>query len=290
MDVLAVPLLPELIVRGAADDLDPKPRERLGVDDAAQRAGTEDIRRQGGDLIRGRGGDGIPAGDHLDLFAVDVAHHDAGARPDQEGDHLRPDGSQPLDRDGAPLERIRLVDRPGARFHALHDAKRGGPADGPRASPGSRQGDDVRRLHPHVLHLAQGGPDVLAGDVDPAEPVDEPPQGAEQHLALLAPRVADDHALAAPQVHPRGGVLVGHAPREPERVFDGVHLGRVRPHPGAPGGRAEGGVVDGDDGPQAHRPVLADEEVLVIVPFHVPKDGLHRHDTSWCPSFTRSGS
>src|SRR5207302_855431 len=82
MDVLAVPLLPELIVRGAADDLDPEPRERLGVDDAAQRAGTEDVGRQGGDLIWRRGGDGISARDRLDLFAVDVAHHDAGAGPD----------------------------------------------------------------------------------------------------------------------------------------------------------------------------------------------------------------
>src|SRR5205807_9973668 len=103
MDVLPVAVLAELTVRGAADDLDPEPREGLGVDDAAQRAGTEAVGRQGGDLIWRRGGDGISARDRLDLFAVDVAHHEEGAGPGEQGDLLRPDGSQPLDGDGAPL-------------------------------------------------------------------------------------------------------------------------------------------------------------------------------------------
>src|SRR5207244_11699763 len=49
---------------------------------------------------------------------------------------------------------------------------------------------------------------------------------------------------------------------------------------GPPQGGAEGGGVDGDDGAQARRPVVVEDNLLVVFTCHAPED-VHADDCSW---------
>ena len=77
-------------------------------------------------------------------------------------------------------------------------------------------------------------------------------------------RVAHDHGLAATEVEPGEGRLVGHAAGEVEHVGEGVGGRGVRQEPGAAEGRTEGGGVDRDDGAQAGLRILGEDDLLVL--------------------------
>ena len=125
----------------------------------------------------------------------------------------------------------------------------------------------------HDLHLGHAGAGVGRGDVAPAELVDEVAHGLEQRLALAAARVADDHRLAAAQRQARQRGLVGHAARQAQHVAQGLLVAGVVPHAAAAEGRAEGGVVHGDDGLEAAGRVVAEDHLLVVVEVDMGEDG-----------------
>jgi hypothetical protein len=137
--------------------------------------------------------------------------------------------------------------------------------------------DHVVGLRVEHLHVLERGPDVLARHVLAAQLVDHPAHRAHQRLGLVPLGVADDHRLAAAQVHARGGVLVGHPARQAQRVHDRVLLVGVGPHPQAAGGGAERRRVDRDHRPQAGRGVVAQLQLLEAVPLQVVEDRRLHH-------------
>src|SRR5690606_23627731 len=75
--------------------------------------------------------------------------------------------------------------------------------------------------------------------------------------------VAHDDRLAAPEVEPGHGVLVGHAAAEAEDIDYGLLVTRVVPESCPTQCRAEGGVMDRDDSAVAAGLVMADDDLLV---------------------------
>ena len=123
----------------------------------------------------------------------------------------------------------------------------------------------VARDLAHDGKIGQRGADIVGRDVAAALALDHAAHGAEQLGRLVAARVGQHHRLAAAIGQLADGGLVGHAPRQPQRI--GQSLGRVgvRVHPAAAEGRAEPGVVQRHDGLQAGRRVVRMEHGLVAV-------------------------
>src|SRR5690606_4933144 len=120
--------------------------------------------------------------------------------------------------------------------------------------------------------------------VPAAERLDEPAVRAQQRLALVGLRVSPDHRLAAAQIQAGQGVLVRHRTAEVEHVGEGGLLALVRVEPRAAEGGAEGGRVDGDDGPEPARRVLAEDNLFVAGALAWLAGGEDAH----CLSLTRS--
>ncbi|MCY1533494.1 hypothetical protein D9M68_688230 [compost metagenome] len=125
----------------------------------------------------------------------------------------------------------------------------------------------------HDAHFGDAGAGVGGGDVAAAQAVDEIAHGLEQRLALVAMRVADDHGLAAAQRQVGQGRLVGHAAGQAQHITQRLFVIQVGPHAAAAQGRAEVAVVDGDDGLEAGRLVVAEDHLLVIVELDMGEDG-----------------
>src|SRR5690242_5285885 len=107
--------------------------------------------------------------------------------------------------------------------------------------------------------------------------MDEACQRAQPRLALIAPWIADNNALAPTIRGPARRALIRHAARQSQHILDGVRLALIRPHAYAPGSRAERGIMNGDDGAQSQRFFLAEEEVFIIIRGHAVKNkALHR--------------
>jgi len=115
------------------------------------------------------------------------------------------------------------------------------------------------------VHVGLGRADVLGRDVAPPECLDEAAVGPNEGLTASPGGIAEDHRLAAAEVEAGCRRLVGHAPGQPQDVGEGVVLRGVRVEAGAAQGGAESGGVDGDDRPQAGRPVVAVHDLLVVV-------------------------
>ena len=122
------------------------------------------------------------------------------------------------------------------------------------------------------VHVVPGRPDVLSGDVAPAKGVDEAPVRPEEFLGLATGALGQDHRLPAPEIEAGRGVLVGHRLGEAQGVGERRLLGVELPVARPPEGGAEGGGVDGDDGPQARRPVVVEDDLLVVLTRHPPED------------------
>ena len=81
----------------------------------------------------------------------------------------------------------------------------------------------------HEIHVRRARADVLGGDVTPAEALDKTSVRAEQKLTTRRLIVANDDGLAAAQIETGNGVLVGHAPRQTQRIDDRVVIAGVAP-------------------------------------------------------------
>src|SRR3954447_4258860 len=103
--------------------------------------------------------------------------------------------------------------------------------------------------------------------------MDEATERAEQHLAAVAPlRIADHDDLAAAEVDPRSGVLVGHALAQSQCVFHRGQVIAVLPHSATAGRRAEHRRVDRQYRTQTDVFVLEEQHLLVPVGGHVVED------------------
>ncbi len=180
---------------------------------------------------------------------------------DQAGTHL----ADAAHDDPAAGQVLGRVERGPHRLHGPPQPIGGGGRWVAGTAQGARDPGDVRSLGEDDVHVRLGGPHVLGGDVAPAQAVQEPPVGPEQRLGLVGGRVAHDHGLAAAQVQARHRRLVGHAPGQAQHVLHGLVLGAVGVETGPPERRAEHRRVDGDDGPQTDRRVVADHNLLKFV-------------------------
>jgi len=173
------------------------------------------------------------------------------------------DGPEPEDAHpdaGQVCDAARRLGRcPEAEEHALGGKRRRIAARGRTA----RTADDVGTVAPHRVHVGDRHADVLAGQEQAPQAVQGLGVRPPKRRRLVARRIADDHRLAAAPVQADDGVLVGHAPRQAQRIADRrVRIG-VAPEPRTTQGRTEPGVVYGDDSRQARCIVVGEGDVLV---------------------------
>ena len=155
------------------------------------------------------------------------------------------------DADGAPGERGGAPRRLGGGAHALEHAVRREHRGVAGAALGDRAAGDEAALLGDDVHVLGVGADVAGGVVAPVQRLHEAAVGAQQRRGLLGARVADDHGLAAAEVEPGQGRLVGHPAGEVEHVAQRVGVAGVGVEAGAAERGAEGGGVDRDQGPEA---------------------------------------
>ncbi len=110
-----------------------------------------------------------------------------------------------------------------------------------------REAHDVAGLASDLVHVGNRRADILGDDIAAAEIFHEAPESVKQGFAFVAFRIADDHALSAARRQLRQRVLVAHRARQAEHVGDGLGFTVVGPHAAAAKGRAERGIVNGDD-------------------------------------------
>ena len=266
----------ELVVGGTADDLGLEPVQLLHADGAFHRAGREHVR---GDVVDGIGLDRLAAvlGDRaLHQHRVQVGHVELGAAFAQQLHQFHADVAKALhgDADLAHFLVAELaVDRGHQRLQRTVGGERGRVAG---AAMDLVHAGDIAGLQVDLLHVVDVAADVFGGDVAPAQRLDLAAEGAEQHLALVGARVADDDRLAAADVQPGQRVLVGHGAAQPQHVAQGVVAVGVGAHAHAAQGRAQGGVVDGDDRFQAGIAVVAEHDLFVAG----SGEGFEKHGSS----------
>ena len=168
------------------------------------------------------------------------------------------------DTDGAPGEGGLAPRLLGRGAHALEGAVRRQHRAVARAAVGDGAAGDEVALARDVVHVLAERAHVARGEVAAVERLHEAAVGAQQGLGLQLGRVADDDGLAAAEVEAGERVLVGHAAREVEDVDDRVVGAGVGVEPRPAEGRAQCSGVDGDDGPQAGRAVVAEDDLLVL--------------------------
>jgi len=253
----------QLVVGGAADDLRLDPRQRVGVDRTFQRARCEHVGVHLVDLIR------------LDCFGAEIADRAINQRAVQVGDvqlgtavaqqlhQFHADVAQALHGD-AGLAHFLMAELEAHRRHQCLQRTVGGERGGiAGATMDLVHAGHELAFQVDVLHVVDVGSDVLGGDVAPAQRIDIAAEGTEQHLGLVHFGVADDHRLAATHVEAGQCILVGHRPAQPQRIGQRLVGAGVGAHAHAAQGRAEGGVVDGDDRLQAGVVVVAEHHLFV---------------------------
>ncbi len=253
-------LLQQLVVGGARDYLDLQLRDRIIVDDPAERARREDVRFHAVDLIGLHGARTEIVHHALHALGVDVGHHELRARLVQLPGQIVAHVPRALHRDGLAGERIGAPVEASRRLHRPEDTVR---RHRRRVARLAREAGDVVGFHVHELHVARARAHVLRRDVPATLHFHEPAVCAEDHLARLRAVVADDHGLAATEVQPRDGVLVSHPPRQSQRVDNGLFIGGVAPEARPAERGAERGAVYGDDPSVSRRRIAAEHELLV---------------------------
>ena len=119
-----------------------------------------------------------------------------------------------------------------------------------------------------VHHFRGAHAHILGGDVATVQAVHELPESAEHGFRLLGARITDDHGLTTTKVQASQGALVGHTPAQAQYIVQGFRLRSVRPHARSTQGWPQRRVVDGDDGFEARRTIIAEEDLFVIVVLH----------------------
>ena len=240
----------QLVVGPADDRLRPQVRNGYGGQNAAQRAGRQDI-----------------AGFAQDRFVTDdlganvsgqgFGPPGVGIRQDEVSPFMRQDAGQTLadiadalNGDPATGQAGGTPDLFGRRAHAVIDPESRGAR---RVSSFGQEPGGMPCSSRDHLHVLQGRTGVEGGDVAPSEALNEITHGLEQGLGLFPPRVGDDDRLAAAIGNVCDGVLVGHAPGKPQDVAERVIQGRVGKNPAAADRRPAVLVVHGDDGRQPAR-------------------------------------
>jgi hypothetical protein len=120
------------------------------------------------------------------------------------------------------------------------------------------------------VHVGGRRARVLAGDVAPAQAVDEASERLHEHAAVgdRTLRVGPDDRLAAAVRQPGERGLVGHAAREAHDVHDRFVARLVRVHARAADGGTQARVVDGHGGAQVR--------LLVVQHMHFARAHLRR--------------
>ena len=195
----------------------------------------------------------------------DVAHRDPGPLLHQVAHQAVAHLPDPADHGMAAVQAGRVPEVAGHRLHGVEHAVGGGRRRVARAAQGPADPGHVPSLPPDQVHVRLRGTHVLGRDVAAPQGVDEAGVGPDEGLAAEEDGVADDHGLAPSEVEPGRGRLVGHPPGQAQDVLQGVVLRGVGVEPGATQGGAEAGRVDGHDGAQPARPVVAEDNLLVVV-------------------------
>ena len=218
-------------------------------------------------------------GEGLQGRLVDVGDGEAGARLGEKPREGAADLANALDGDAPTREVGRAPEEAGRAAHGGHQPA-GGDGGGVAGAAGvvGRPGD-VPGLPGNHLHVGDGRPHVLGGDVGAAKRLDGTTVRAQQAFGLEGAGIADDDALSSAVVETSGGVLAGHGAGEAERVGEGVLLALVGVEARASEGRSENGRVNGNDGPQARLAILGEEQALVTVLFD-GSEYLHGFDGS----------
>ncbi len=238
--------------------------DRLGPDHRTERARREHVALLGVHAL-GCAGRRAERHERRHPVGVDVRDVTTRARVQQVADEAGPDVARALH---GHADAGHVVAEPGlgqGGAHAAEDAPRRHRRRVARAAPLDRQAGDVIGLERDDLGVGGARADVLGRQVAAAERVDEPAQRPEQEMRLVRARVAQDDGLAAAQVEPGDGVLVGHPAGQAQHVGEGGLVGRVAPHADAAERGPEGGVVDGDDRPQPRLGLVAHDHLLVLV-------------------------
>ena len=269
------PVVRQLIVGGPGDDSAAQPRDGVVIEDAAERAGREHVDRRFERPRRRQPACAEPAG-KLTLARIDVG--DGQGRPGSRAQRRDPaaDVTEPDDSDLPARERRRAEHALAARLDRDLDPERRQGAGIAGAASLPREAGDVARRTRDQTHVTARGPDVLGGDVPAAERVHGVGE-VEQRRAADPTRGNDsggdhEHTLAATEREIGDGRLVGHRPRQPERVTQGCTRVLITPHPASTERRTACRRVDRDDRVEARAPSTPDEHLFVVERFEVAGD------------------
>ena len=253
----------ELVVRRAGHDPAAEARDRLRVQDAAHRAGGEDValgrdrlarrHHRAADLRRYR----------CRELRVDVAHEHTCTVGREHPGEVVTHRADALHEDAPPRDVRRAEGVFEAGADAMqHAARRTAAAvaagSGRAVHPGADLGDDVE-VRRRDVHVARGA-------VAPAERGDELAVAQQQPPPRVAGRQLrhGEHRLAAAARHVRGRHLLRHRVRQPHPVGQAVRRRRVDAHARAAAGRSARRRVDADEQPRPALAVEADHRVLAV--------------------------
>src|SRR5215210_9324500 len=211
---LAVSGLGEHVVCAPGDDAATQLRYRRVVEDGAEGARSEDVARDGQDLIW-LDGLGAELLDHA-LYGrvVHVGDDQVRTLLVQQTAQIVADVPHALHGDDPALQGARTEDLLDAGPHSLQDPEGGEGGGVARASAGNVDADDVRSLDPDVVRVLRRGAHVLGHDVASAQGLDVTSERAEKRLGLVGVGVPDNDGLPTPKVETASGGLVGHPPRQ----------------------------------------------------------------------------
>lgn len=102
-----------------------------------------------------------------------------------------------------------------------------------------------------ILHVGDGGADVLGGYVEPAERLDRAAEGAEQRCAVERAGGAAQHRLGAAEGQARERILVAHPLGQPQRICERAIDIVIVPQAATASARPERGRVNCDHAVEA---------------------------------------
>ena len=276
VQVFAVVVGEELVVGPASHHAALELRNGPGVQHTAQGAGRQDV-AVGGQNRVGGGHLQTPVPGAIEGIIEYVGDDDSRVLLHQVLAQMAGHLAESLDGHGPAAQAAVAPDFLGTGLHPHVKAQPGHDGGIPAASEGDGQAGDVSGLLPHEFQVAPRRSNVGGGQVAAAKSIDGAAVGSHQGLGLIPVRVANNHALASPEVETGGRRLVGHRAGEAQRISKRLGLALIGPHAGTATRRPQRGVMNSDYGLQSRGGVGEHRHLFMALVAHLLEYVHFRH-------------